>query len=144
MCKIYKHREHMMQKHCGRKLTKGWRKGSRKVQKSVPTTSLMAWHSWTVAHAYGFFWTALFGFHGQAFLRKQGTCCNAASPATQYRSVTSTIVFIISITVHQCQSNRFRGRCSRTDFRKKFAKGARNERERHTWPQEGNWPFGLS
>ena len=26
-------------------------KGSRKVQKSVPTTSLVAWHSWTVAQA---------------------------------------------------------------------------------------------
>ena len=29
-------------------------KASRKVQKSVPTTSFVAWHSWTVAHAYGF------------------------------------------------------------------------------------------
>ena len=40
-------RGRMMQKHRGRKLAKG----SRKVQKSVPTTSLVAWHSWTVAHA---------------------------------------------------------------------------------------------
>ena len=59
-------------------------KGSPKVQKSVPTASLLAWHSWTVAPAFGFSRQDHFSFHGQAYLKKTGarTCCNVASPAT--------------------------------------------------------------
>ena len=66
-------------------------KGSRKVRKSVPTTSLVAWHSWTVAHAYGFFLTILFFLSQPSFPKKTcpGTCCNVASPA-RHRSAPST------------------------------------------------------
>ena len=58
-------------------------KGSRKVQKSVPATSLVAWHSWTVAHASEFFLTGLFWLSRPRFPNKThtGTCCNVPSPA---------------------------------------------------------------
>ena len=56
------------------------------------------------------------------------------SSNSQYRRATSTIALILSITVHQYPSNRFRGRCCRTDLRERRAEGARKERERRTWP----------
>ena len=113
-------------------------KGSRKVQKSVPATSLVVLHSSTVAHAYGFFLTGLFGLHVQAFLRRhvraRGGMWQVQPLSEQKCYQYFTIAHIISITVHQCPSNSFQGRCCRTDFRERRAKGARKERERRTWP----------
>ena len=72
--------------------------------------------------AYGFFLTGLFWLPRPSL---SGICRNVASPATQYKSATSTIALIMSITVHQCPSNRFPGRCCRKDFRERCAKGTR-------------------
>ena len=98
------------------------------MHKSVPRTFLVVWHSWTVAHAYGFLLTGSFWL-SRPNLLKENTCkhllpCGKSSNS-QCRSATSTIALIISIAVHQRPSNRFRGRCCRTDFRERRAIGTR-------------------
>ena len=107
-------------------------KGSRKVQMSVPATSLVVLHSSTVAHAYGFFLTGLFGLHVQAFSEKTRAGhllqCGKSSNSRN-RSATSTSLLLsssvsLSINVHQT--------ASRADVAERiFAKGARKVRERN-------------
>ena len=56
-----------------------------------------------------------------------GTCCNVASPATVSTQV------LVSITVHQCVHQIASG----ADVAARIlAKGAQEERERHTWAGE--------
>ena len=105
-------------------------KGSQKVQKSVPTFSLVAWHSWTFAHAYGFFLTGLFGLSRLSFPKKTraGTCCNVASPATLSTEVLPVLLLSssvsLSINIHQTAS-------AADGAERIFAKGARKARERN-------------
>ena len=102
-------------------------KGSRKVQKSVPTTSLVAWHNWTIAHAYGFFVTGLFWLSRPSFPKKAGagTRCSPATLSTEVLPVLRLSSSIsLSVNTHQTASG--------ADVAERiFANGAPKARERN-------------
>ena len=124
-------------------------KGSRKTQKSVTTTTLVAWHSWTIAHACGFFLTGLFWLSRARFRKKTraGTCCNVASPTTLSTEELTVLLLSssvsLSINIHETASG--------ADVAERiFAKGARKARGRRAkgthkahMARAGSWPIGL-
>ena len=122
-----------MHKHSGRKLAKGRRKVRERFKSQSQPLPLVAWHSWTIAHASGFFLTGLFWLSRPSFPKKTraGTCCNVASPATLRAEELPVLLLSssvsLSINIHQTASG--------ADVAERiFAKGARKERERRTWP----------
>ena len=120
-------------------------KGSRKVQKSVPTTSLVAWHSRTVAHADGFFLTNVFRLSRPSFSRqaRTGTRCNVA---VQQLSVRKCYQYYCSHHQYHCPSMSTKalpGQMLQNGFLRKArgrrAKGTQNA----DMAREGSWPLGL-
>ena len=121
-----------MQKHCRQKARERAAKGSRKVQKSVPTI-LVAWRIAGPLRMIRLLLTGLFRLSRPNFSKKTcaGTCRHVASPATLSTEVLPVLMLSssvsLSINVHQIASG--------ADVAERIlAKGARKERERHTWP----------
>ena len=116
-------------------------KGSRKVQKPVPTTSLVTWHSWTVAHACGFFLTGSFWLSRSRFPKKKHARALAAMWQVLQLSVQKSYRYYCSHPEYHCPPISIKplpGQMLQNGIsrkaRERRAEGARKERERRTWP----------